>query len=100
MILFLDESLSLSLSVVLSVALLWTNKYSLLENYSPILRSMILGSPACRAVLMCVAALELDVSQIILDQHVVLRSLGLSIYYVLRNGGAGVVILIYCNRKG
>ena len=74
--LFLDESLSLSLSLVLSVALFWTNKYSFLEHYSPSLRSMISGSPACRAVLMCVAALELDVSEIILDQQVVLRSLG------------------------
>ena len=95
----MDESLSLSLSVVLSVALLWTNKYSFLENYPPSLRSMILGSPACRAVLMCVAALELDVSQMILDKQALLRFLGLSIYYVLRMGGGGVNP-IYCNRRG
>ena len=64
----MEKLLSLSLSVVLSVALFWTNKYSFLENQTPFLRSMISGSPACRAVLMCVAALELDVSQIILDK--------------------------------
>ena len=64
-ILFLDESLSSSLTH--SLALFWTNIYSFLENYSPSLQSMISGSPACRAVLMCVAALELDVSEIILD---------------------------------
>ena len=64
----MDKLLSRSLSVVLSVAWFRTNKYSILENQSPSLRSMISGSPACRAVLMCVAALELDVSQIILDK--------------------------------